>query len=280
MPLNVLPTPNRFACSQLSPFIPSKQQAGDWLVHYDPDYRVYPGNLYKAMVATAGSRLRLTQNGTFLSDLFPRPEAAAAWKPKPVQHPGVQVARVAAVKPDPDCLNLGCGLEHNASWVRDAAQPSASTLWNAESSSKPLLQALPSAHAALQAVVNSSRTWVGIASKAALSLGSLGAGGGASSNSSSLSHVLASGPLTAVAAEVVGALKQVVSVANEFLWTLAGGRPQQPLQPPVPAPVATVVAKPPASSYSGGQKAYKVVAASSGASKPSAAPAAPRPAHP
>lgn len=204
----------------------SDVQAGDWLIHYDPDYRVYPENLYKAMVATAGSRLKLSPNGTFLSDIYPRPATAAAWKAVPVQHPAV--AKAAVPDADPDCLNLGCqSKDSNASWVRSAMN-SLDRTYQQDSTlgSSPglALSFIPEAVINMSSsVIQSSSNWLSAAGKATLSLG----GFGGSANSSA---VLSPTPMSAVATDLMNSLRQVVNVANNLLGTLAGGMPA-PAQP-------------------------------------------------
>lgn len=186
------------------------------------------------MVATADSRLNLTTNGTFLSDLYPRPATADAWKAVPVQHPAV--AKKLAPKPqklDPDCLNLGCqSIETNASWVRSAQDAEERT--NKHDSTLASVMAfapsiLPEAVVNMtSSVIQSSSSWLSAAGKAAVSLSGFG-GGAANSSSMYLGSTLSLAPVSAVATDLVLTLRQVVNVANGLLATLAGGLPAQPM---------------------------------------------------
>jgi hypothetical protein len=206
----------------------STAQAGDWLIHYDPDYRIYPDNLYKAMVATASSRLKLSPNGTFLSDMYPRPATAAAWRAGAVQHPAA--AKAAAPTADPDCLNLGCQSKGtNASWVRSAIN-----LLDRDSQQDSTLGALSAPSRLPDAVLNISSSviqlssnWLSAARNATLSLG--GFGDSTNSSTMGLGTMLSLTPMSAVASDLVNTLRQVVNVANNLLGSLASGMPSQPV---------------------------------------------------
>lgn len=197
------------------------------------------------MVSTAGTRLKLTTNGTFLSELYPRPATADAWKAVPLQHPAV--ARREVPKPDPDCLNLGCQIERtNASWVRsslsDQEQRHNHRRYH-DSGLVSIAALLPSLipDAVLKmssSVIQSSTDWLSAAGRAALSLGGFGAAPAASNSSNSSSVLLGSSslsltPAPGVAADLVGSLRQVVTVANSLLASLTGAG--LPAAQPVPA---------------------------------------------
>lgn len=190
---------------------------------------MYPGNLYTAMVATAGSRLKLSPNGTFLSDMYPRPATASAWKAVPVQHPAV--GRPEQPKLDPDCLNLGCQIEKNASWARSAASTASvdkhvSRMIDhsiAAEAGTPVLstQALLNYSSS---VVQSTTDWLSAAGKATLAVAGFGS---ATANSTRTPAEL---PVheRQVAADLYSKLRQVVSVASNLLVTLTGGLPAEP----------------------------------------------------
>lgn len=190
------------------------------------------------MVSTAGTRLKLNTNGTFLSELYPRPATADAWKAVPLQHPAV--ARREVPKPDPDCLNLGCQIETNASWVRSSLsdQERHNHHRHHDSGLASIVTLVPSLipDAVLNmssSVIQSTTDWLSAAGRAALSFGGLGAAANNSSSSMLLgSSSLSLAPASGVAADLVGSLRQVVTVANSLLATLTGGLPAAQ---PVPA---------------------------------------------
>jgi hypothetical protein len=110
-------------------------------------------------------------------------------------------------------------------------------------------------------VIQSSTDWLSAAGRAALSLGGFGAAANSSSSNSSMlfgSASLSLAPGSGVTADLVGSLRQVVTVASSLLSTLTGGLPAaQPVLAatssataaagPAPAPVvaAAAAAKPP-----------------------------------
>jgi len=175
------------------------------------------------MVATTGYRLKLGRNGTFLSDTYPRPPTAGAWKPIPVKHPAV--ARPVEVKPDPDCLNLGCqGIFKNASWVHAALDPAERANRQSESNRIPVAESVVNLS---NSVLASSSNWLFAAGKATASLGGISGVWPNNSSSMYMGATLSLGPVSAIATDLVNTLKQVVTVANSLLVTLAGGLPAQ-----------------------------------------------------
>jgi hypothetical protein len=193
--------------------LPPNQQAGDWIVHYNPDVRVWPPNLYKAMRATSRSRLAAPPNGRLLSELFPRP-SAAAWKPgsppaaaQAAPAPaGPGSSRSGVITDDPDCLNLGCqGLTGHASWVRPVLTEQVSA---SEHLGESRLAAL---------LPHSLR-----------GLGGLNSSGSSSSDGSAAASLLA--PVTAAASDLLLKLKQVAGFAGGLLAKLSGSSPAQQRQ--------------------------------------------------
>jgi ribosomal protein L28 len=44
-------------------------QAGDWLVYYNPDRRIWPANLHNAMMTTRPGRLVVSSNAAKITDV-------------------------------------------------------------------------------------------------------------------------------------------------------------------------------------------------------------------
>lgn len=182
---------------------------------------------------------------------------------------------------DPDCLNLGCQIEKNASWARSAVSIATvdkhtSRMIDHNSVAAEAGAPVLSTQGLLNlssSVVQSTTDWLSAAGKATLAVAGFG---GATANRT---HTPAELPVheRQVAAELYSKLRQVVSVASNLLVTLTGGLPTDPpaeapalaqlrkLAPPPPQPAASITTSKP------GPGAGSVAWAKATAHKPSAA---------